>query len=203
MGRIAGHRLHRFRDVVNGLFGLLVVLSAFALTDVPINSFYDLSNGICVFVPLFLFVIFLWRQVGELLDVHPPEDRHPERLITVVMFVAMLVPVTLRIDAVAAGDVHPYASLLTSAALALAYGLLAYCALRASRMPAPALAPADRVFMQRLCTADLIVAVSFLVAMATPPTVRVWVFPLQRVIWIAAFFVPNVVAIFWRQASPD
>src|SRR5579859_643993 len=90
-------RLHRFREVVTGLFGLIVVLGAFALTDLPLKGTRDIGNALCYFTPMFFFIVMLWTQVGELLDLHPSHDQHVERTITFVLFFATLVPVTVKL----------------------------------------------------------------------------------------------------------
>jgi len=191
-GQIAAHHIRRFRDVTNGVFGLIVVLSGFALTDVPVLVPYDLVNIVCYFLPIFLFVVFLWRQVGELLDVHPSHDRRLTQILTVCLFCATLVPVAVRLSVVGVGGVRTYAPLGISFVVAAVFLLLALCAHRAARVHTEVMHPEDTRFLRQLARSDLVTALTFIASAALDAQASVLGVPVQPAVWVSAFFVPKI-----------
>ncbi|MBJ7608135.1 MAG: hypothetical protein JF887_01720 [Candidatus Dormibacteraeota bacterium] len=191
-GQIAAHHVRRFRDVTNGIFGLIVVLSGFALTEVPVRVPYDMVNIVCYFLPIFLFVVYLWRQVGELLDVHPSHDRRLTQILTVCLFFATLVPVAVRLSVVGEGGVRTYAPVGVSFIVAAVFLLLALCAHRAARVHTEVTHPKDTRFLRQLALSDLLTALMFMASAALDAEASVLRVPLQSAVWVAAFFVPNI-----------
>lgn len=191
-GQIAAHHVRRFRDVTNGIFGLIVVLSGFALTDVPVRVPQDLVNVVCYFLPVFLFVVYLWRQVGELLDVHPSHDRRLTQILTLCLFCATLVPVAVRLSVAGEGRVRTYAPVGVAFIVAAVFLLLALCAYRAARVHTAVTHPEDTRFLRQLALSDLLTASIFIASAALDPQASVLRVPLQPAMWIAAFLVPNI-----------
>lgn len=195
-------RLHRFREVVSGLFGLIVVLGGFALTDVPIRRPEDLVGILCYFAPMFLFIVSLWTHVGELLDAHPADDRIAERALTAVLFFATLVPVSLRVGVMPeTSSVSPLTFDFFPVSLAIVLLLLAFTSHRLVRR--------DRRFLHAEDIADLhehrdhnaITAVLLLASLPIPPGAEILGISLEGIAWVAAFLLPPLVLKVARRLS--
>jgi len=183
-------RLHRFREVVTGIFGLITVLGAFSLTELPIERTEDLGAVLCYFAPLFFFIIGLWTQVTELLDLHPSHDRHIERTVTIVLFFATLVPVSVKLGSKASNVLGALAFDAFPVMLAIVFLLLAWSSHRLLSWRDEAMHPLDKelVTSQRNC--DVLLAIMFLASLPIPPTAQIlpgisW----SGLAWISTFFV--------------
>ena len=86
-------RKTRYRDVVTGVFGLILAFSAFSLTNVDINTTDDVWSALQLFTPSFFFVLAIWSTTAELFDRYPAGDDLFYPLVTAVLFLTTLDPV--------------------------------------------------------------------------------------------------------------
>jgi hypothetical protein len=201
-------RLHRFRDVVTGLFSLIVVLGALSLTEVPIKKAEDLSNAVCYFAPMFFFIVALWTQVGELLDLHPSDDRGAEKTISVALFFAALVPVTVRISNTPGEALGAWAFDYFPFMMAAVFSLLAFCSHRLLSNLSTPMHPSDHAHLVLLRNRDIVIVALFLLSLPITPSANIFGLSLEGIVWTATFFVAtpilkliaNVRGVFARKA---
>ncbi|MGI8550967.1 MAG: hypothetical protein ACR2PL_09310 [Dehalococcoidia bacterium] len=90
-------RKERHRETVAWVFGLVLTLSAFSLTDARIRTGVDIAVALAFFVPSFFFVLRIWMVIGELFDLYPAQDNVFTEGIYLVLLQAALAPVFLRL----------------------------------------------------------------------------------------------------------
>jgi hypothetical protein len=90
-------RKGRYRDIVTGVFGLVLALGAFSVTTADFDSTGDVWTAIAIFAPAFFFVLAIWQTTVELFDRYPADDHLFYTLITLVLFLSTLSPAFLNL----------------------------------------------------------------------------------------------------------
>jgi uncharacterized membrane protein len=120
----------RFSNVTSGVFGLILVLSAFSLTNVPIDSVGDVWNALSVFTPAFFFVVVIWQVTSVLSDRYPDGDPFLYAGTTAVLFLTTLAPVFLNLLLNDQPEIQQLSATLFPLSLAIIFGILSLLWLR-------------------------------------------------------------------------
>lgn len=92
--KTAERRKTQYRDIVTGVFGLVLALGAFSLTDLPVRTPGDVWTALGLFTPAFFFVLTIWQLTADLFDRYPPEEKVFYAAVTLILFLTTLAPVS-------------------------------------------------------------------------------------------------------------
>jgi hypothetical protein len=123
-------RKSRYRDIVTGVFGLVLALGAFSVTTADFDSTGDVWTAIAIFSPAFFFVLSIWQTTAELFDLYPADDHLFYTLVTLVLFLSTLSPAFLNLLLTEADSVQRLAGTLFPLSMATIFAILAILWLR-------------------------------------------------------------------------
>ena len=163
-----GRRLERFRNIATGMFGLIIVMGTFALTDMHPERLADLGDITCYFTAMFLLIVLLRTQFEELLDLHPEGDRTAAWMLTAVLFFATLAPFSLKLSVTAPQAVASVANYAFPVLLAMTFLTFAMTANRLVQRHLVRLASEHARHVSALRERDFLVGVLLLASLAVP-----------------------------------
>lgn len=120
----AAKRKDRYNDIVSGVFGLILGLSAFSLTGISFDTRSDLWEALGVFVPSFFLVVVIWQITSELADRYPDDDRPFYTAVTAVLFLTTLSPAFLNLLIEGEQEVRELSAILFPVSLAITFSIL-------------------------------------------------------------------------------
>lgn len=185
----AAKRKSRYKDVISGVFGLVIGLSAYSLTDVQLDTRADIWDAVGVFVPSFIFVVVIWQITSELFDRYPDDDPPLYAAALAVLFLATLAPVFLNHLLDAPEEVRRAGATLFPLSMAITFAILALLWMRLRLLMRRAGQPPDRTVSAGIAV-EFAVALYFLATLLLPyndaNSPRTFA-------WLGAFLVPYVV----------
>jgi hypothetical protein len=191
-------RKGRYRDIVTGVFGLVLALGAFSVTTADFDSTGDVWLAISIFSPAFFFVLAIWQTTAELFDRYPVDDHLFYTLVTLVLFLSTLSPAFLNLLLSEADAVQRLAGTLFPLSMATIFAILALLWLRLRGL--------DRrrgLSMEGDTTGGALAAgvlsALFLVSLLAP--FRVDDDSPRTYIWFAGFVVPDIALWLRRRAT--
>ncbi len=122
----AAKRKDRYSDIMSGVFGLILGLSAFSLTGISFDTRGDLWEALGVFVPSFFLVVVIWQLTSELADRYPDDDGPFYTAVTAVLFLTTLSPAFLNLLIEGAEEVRELSAILFPVSLAITFGILTF-----------------------------------------------------------------------------
>lgn len=185
-------RKSRYRDILTGVFGLVLALGAFSITTNSFDSRAEVWGALGVYAPAFFFVLAIWQITGELFDRYPADDHLFYTIVTVVLFLTTLSPAFLNLLGDDAPGVRELSALLFPLSMGTVFGLLTLLWLRLDRLSRRrGLGPLPDIRENVIATGSL--ALIFLVSLLLPDDGR-GTSP-RTLAWFAAFVAPD--AILW------
>lgn len=186
----AERRKSRYRDITGGVFGLVLALGAFSLTNQPIRTPGDVWTALGLFTPAFFFVLAIWQLTGDLMDRYPPEDNVFYAAVTLILFLTTLAPVFLNLLLDDAPPVQRLGALLFPLSMAAVFALIAVLWLRLTVV----VGAQDEIDneLRPAAAQSATVALIFLVSLIVPFTASGS--PARSIVWMTAFVLPQFVA---------
>jgi uncharacterized membrane protein len=188
----AGRRKDRFRDVVTGVFGLVLALSAFSVTTADYASTDEVWQALGLFAPAFFFVLLIWQTTADLFDRYPAGDGPFYALVTLVLFLTTLAPAFLNLLLDEQPSVQRLSGTLFPVAMAAIFALLMALWLRLRALAARQGGPPDADLAENALVAGALAAL-FLASLLAPfePAGH----SPRTIAWFAAFILPG--ALLW------
>jgi uncharacterized membrane protein len=194
----AAKRKDRYNDVVSGVFGLILGLSAFSLTGISFDTRGDLWEAMGVFIPSFFLVVVIWQLTSELADRYPDDDSMFYPAVTGVLFLTTLAPAFLNLLIEGEEEVRQLSAILFPVSLAITFGIIAFLwarlrllIRRAGQPPEPDIIPGIAI--------EMTVALYFLATLAVPyddaSSPRVYA-------WFGSFLISPVVGRIVARVAP-
>lgn len=182
-------RKARYRDIITGVFGLVLALGAFSLTNVEFHSPSDVWQALFLFIPSFFFVLAIWSATTELLDRYPADDDLFYVLVTGVLFLTTLAPASLNLLLNENTSVVDLGAVLFPLVMAATFAVLLLLTLRlvSLRRKSPTVAPES---LRDDIIADGTIVAIFVGSLLVPFSAE-GDSP-RTLVWIAAFVVPHV-----------
>jgi uncharacterized membrane protein len=182
-------RKSRYNDIVTGIFGLILALGAFSVTNVTIHTTDDVWDALRLFVPSFFFVLAIWGATAELFDRYPADDAPFYPLVIGVLFLTTLAPVFLNLLLNDSFPVQELGALLFPLSMAATFALLLVLWARLLVLTRRSGAAPDVSLRQSVVISAAMVIV-FLASLAVPFSDRDD--SLRTLVWFAAFPTPQV-----------
>ena len=188
----------RFRDVVTGVFGLVLALSAFSVTTADYESTDAVWRALSLYTPAFFFVLAIWRISGELFDRYPADDRLFYILITLVLFLTTLAPAFLNLFLDEEPSVQRLSGTLFPVAMAAIFALLTALWLRLRTLSTRRGRPPDADLTGNALVAGALAAL-FLASLLAP--FHPGDHSPRTLAWFAAFVLPGALLRLRRRAG--
>jgi uncharacterized membrane protein len=182
-------RKSRYRDIVTGVFGLVLALGAFSITTTDFSSREDVWTALAIFSPAFFFLIAIWQITSELVDRYPANDRLFYTLVTFVLFLTALSPAFLNLLLAEDPDVHRLSATLFPISMAGIFAILSILWLRLAALTRRKGGTPEPDIRDGMIAAAVLAAL-FLASLLLPYDAKGW--SPRTVSWFAAFILPNV-----------
>jgi uncharacterized membrane protein len=199
-GNVDSKRKDRFRDIVTGVFSLVLGLGAFSITTADLGSTSEVWQALGTYVPAFFFVLAIWQTTSELFDRYPAADTVFYALMTAVLFFATLPPVFLNLLLDEQRSVQQLSATLFPLTMAAVFAVLAVLWWRLGRFirRQGQTLPSDIAGTMR---AEVILAGFFLASLAVPYDPDAIIS--RELVWPMAFIVPNMVIWLTHRLHPE
>ena len=191
-------RKSRYRDIVTGVFGLVLALGAFSITTTDFNTPGQVWGALRIFTPAFFFVLVIWQITGDLFDRYPSDDHLFYTLVMLELFLVTLAPAFLNLMLDDQRSVVRLSAALFPLSMAGVFAILALLWWRLARLMRRRGQTPERE-VRDSAIAEVVLAAIFLVSLLLPfdhdrGTPRAYV-------WFGAFVAPDVMLWLARRAG--